>query len=511
MPVTVSYPGVYVEELPSGTRTVTGVSTAITAFVGRAARGPVDKAILVHSFTGYERTFGGLAKYSKMSYAVNQYFQNGGAAAIITRVHNGAATASYNTGSDNLALTFEAANPGTWGNNLTITMDPVNINTEDDDASRLFNLNIVDNKTQVIENYLNLSINENSPRFVKDVLEQESSLIRFPGDVPQDVEVGDVVLVLVLDDANKGADGDLLTSNNVKGSEASKTGIYSLDNTDLFNMLCIPPDTKDDTHLQAAYTDALSYCKSKRAILLIDPPSTWNDKDDAKLGIDNTAERGQYKNENAAIFFPHLTMRNSLNDNKLETFAPCGAVAGVIARNDGQRGVWKAPAGIEATLAGVSDLQVRLTDKENGVLNPMGINCLRILPGMGAVVWGSRTMRGADILADQWKYLPVRRTALYIEESLYRGTQWVVFEPNDEPLWSQIRLNIGAFMHDLFIKGAFQGTNPKDAYLVKCDKETTTQYDIDRGIVNILVGFAPLKPAEFVILKIQQLAGQEKK
>jgi phage tail sheath protein FI len=149
-----------------------------------------------------------------------------------------------------------------------------------------------------------------------------------------------------------------------------------------------------------------------------------------------------------------------------------------------------------------------MTDEENGSLNPLGINCLRVMPGVGRVVWGARTLKGADRLANQWKYLPVRRTALYIEESLYRGTQWAVFEPNDEPLWAQIRLNVGAFMHDLFTKGAFQGSTPKEAYLVKCDKETTTQYDIDRGIVNIVVGFAPLKPAEFVMIKIQQLAGQ---
>lgn len=149
-----------------------------------------------------------------------------------------------------------------------------------------------------------------------------------------------------------------------------------------------------------------------------------------------------------------------------------------------------------------------MTDDENGTLNPLGINCLRVMPAAGRVVWGARTMKGADRLANQWKYLPVRRTALYIEESLYRGTQWAVFEPNDEPLWSQIRLNVGAFMQDLFQKGAFQGSTPKEAYLVKCDKETTTQSDIDRGIVNIVVGFAPLKPAEFVIIKITQLAGQ---
>jgi phage tail sheath protein FI len=157
---------------------------------------------------------------------------------------------------------------------------------------------------------------------------------------------------------------------------------------------------------------------------------------------------------------------------------------------------------------GVPKLSVPLTDNENGELNPLGINCLRALPAAGRVVWGSRTREGDDRLASEWKYIPVRRTALFIEESLYRGIQWVVFEPNDEPLWAQIRLNVGAFMNSLFRQGAFQGSTPREAYFVKCDKETTTQDDINRGIVNIVVGFAPLKPAEFVVLKIQQIAGQ---
>ena len=160
--------------------------------------------------------------------------------------------------------------------------------------------------------------------------------------------------------------------------------------------------------------------------------------------------------------------------------------------------MWKAPAGIDAALTGVAGLQVEMTDAENGLLNPLGINCLRTFPVYGRVVWGARTLRGADVAADEYKYMPVRRLALFIEESLYRGTQWVVFEPNDEPLWAQIRLNIGAFMQNLFRQGAFQGTTPREAYFVKCDKETTTQNDINLGIVNIIVGFAPLKPAEFV-------------
>jgi len=183
-------------------------------------------------------------------------------------------------------------------------------------------------------------------------------------------------------------------------------------------------------------------------------------------------------------------------------------VAGLYAATDAARGVWKAPAGIEATLTGVSGLTTVLTDLENGTLNIQAINCLRQFPVYGKVIWGSRTLRGNDQVGSEWKYVPIRRLALFLESSLYDGTQWVVFEPNDAPLWSQIRLNVGAFMQGLFLQGAFQGTTPQQAYFVKCDSETNPQSRIDQGIVTILVGFAPLYPAEFVVIQIQQMAGQ---
>jgi phage tail sheath protein FI len=184
-------------------------------------------------------------------------------------------------------------------------------------------------------------------------------------------------------------------------------------------------------------------------------------------------------------------------------------MAGLFARIDGTRGVWKAPAGIEATLRGVNDLDYNVIDQENGILNPAAINCLRKFPTYGQIAWGSRTLEGADARASEWKYIPVRRLALMMEESLFRSTKWVVFEPNDEQLWAKIRLNVGAYLRSLFIQGAFQNIsgNPRDSYYVKCDKETTTQDDINKGIVNIEVGFAPLKPAEFVVIKIQQMPG----
>ncbi len=249
----------------------------------------------------------------------------------------------------------------------------------------------------------------------------------------------------------------------------------------------------------------MAYCKLRRAFLLIDAPP---EVDDVASAVDwKTSQLGVHDSYGAA-YFPRLKLADSLNSLQLRTFAPCGVVAGLFARTDATRGVWKAPAGTEATLSGVQGLVYKLTDVENGALNPLGLNCFRIFPVYGPVAWGARTVAGADAEASEWKYAPVRRMALFIEESLYRGTKWVVFEPNDEPLWAQIRLNIGAFMHTLFRQGALQGKTPQEAYFVKCDKETTTQTDINNGIVNIVVGFAPLKPAEFVVIKLQQMAGQ---
>jgi hypothetical protein len=244
-------------------------------------------------------------------------------------------------------------------------------------------------------------------------------------------------------------------------------------------------------------------------MLIVDPPKAWGASPGTGSGegqstLDNLGLTGPNA-RNAALYYPRVVTPDSLDQT--DTFVPCGLVAGVMAATDAQRGVWKAPAGLDATLSGITKLADKLTNEENGILNQLGINCLRNFPVYGNVVWGARTLRGADQVADEYKYVPVRRLALYIEESLFRGTQWVVFEPNDEPLWAQIRLNVGAFMHNLFVKGAFQGQTPAAAYFVKCDKDTTTQNDIDLGIVNIRVGFAPLKPAEFVVLQIQQIAG----
>ena len=622
MPITPTYPGVYIEEIPSGVRTITGVATSITAFVGRTRRGPVNEAVTINNFGDFERIFGGLWEESPVSYAVRDFYLNGGRQAIIVRLFrptfatdedrqeafdeardeaetaaNAVATAAreaaeeQNASADDVVtaaenavedtgepdsaareaasivaeaareaaeeqnasaadvataaenavdeaataaangvapvtraqisvgnLNLEARYEGAWGNELRARIDH---DVVGDDAEDLFNLSIKEGNTGPIEVIRNVSTKRNHPRRVDKVLEQESRLVRLRGQGPPSEDrpgpsepTNNKGIVPSGQDpfANQfssgvsatASDGNELTTNEYTGNVANKQGLYALEKVDLFNLLCIPPYAPG-TDVESTFWDtAAKYCEDRRAMLIVDPPSSWSSKDAAKGGIASLGTN----NKNAAVFFPRLVQPNPRRGNQTETFVPCGAVAAIMARTDASRGVWKAPAGLEATLVGVPQLSVSLTDPENGELNPLGVNCLRSLPAAGRVIWGSRTLQGDDRLASEWKYIPVRRLALYIEESLYRGTQWVVFEPNDEPLWAQIRLNVGAFMQNLFRQGAFQGRTPQEAYFVKSDKETTTQNDINLGIVNIVVGFAPLKPAEFVIIKIQQMAGQ---
>ncbi|WP_457651884.1 phage tail sheath family protein [Rhodocaloribacter sp.] len=515
MPTNPTYPGVYIEEVPSGVRTITGVATSITAFIGRASRGPVNAATRVQSFADYERAFGGLWTESTMSYAVQHFFRHGGAEALIVRVFNpGASTLAGLTaaidlddGGGGTALTLEAASPGAWGNALRASVDH---DTRDAADASLFNLTVEEldapGGTNVVaaETFLNVSTDPASDRYVVEVLAESSGLVAVRDGVvnARPAEVTDATA-----DGN-GGDGDAITDAEVAGNEADREGIFALEEADLFNLLCLPPLTRTTDVDPATLATAAGYCKDRRAMLIADPEADWDDVPAAETGVaDLRTAVGTDDATNVIAYFPRLMMADPLNENRTTAFVPCGAVAGIIARTDAQRGVWKAPAGLDASFSGVRAFSYRLTDAQNGTLNPLGLNCLRTFPVTGNVVWGARTLAGADRLASEWKYVPVRRLALFIEESLYRGTQWVVFEPNDEPLWAQIRLNVGAFMQNLFRQGAFQGSSPREAYFVKCDSETTTQNDIDQGIVNILVGFAPLKPAEFVIIKIQQIAG----
>jgi uncharacterized protein len=597
MATSVSYPGVYIEELPSAVRTITAVTTSVTAFVGATRRGPLDEAVTITSFAEFERRYGGLDAKSLLSYAVQQFFLLGGSVAVVVRVAKDAAPAARDiaAGGEPKALTVTSRDASAWGNGLRVAIDP-------GAADDTFAVRVLDASGTVLERYRNLSMDPAAPRFVEAVVNESSYIeIRATGDtVPDfsgtvsgpvdtlpeladkrltatvegvepveitlytaadaepssltalglllerrlraasphraftraDVDVagkrlqvlagtagatmtltGEVANLLGLHPAHAtayaltgGDDGAPPTDAEFRGSEADKTGVHALREVQDVNLLCLPDLAGQEYTGDAigVIATAEELCEDMRMLLIVDSPPEWTTIEQARTGL---PAYDAVRSDHAALYFPHITLTDPLT-GRLRTFPPSGAVAGLMARTDAERGVWKAPAGTDVRLAGVRSMAVRMSDAENGLLNPLGVNCLRTFPIVGPVIWGARTLLGADALTSEWKYVPVRRLAFMIEESLYRGLKWVVFEPNAEPLWGQIRLNVGAFLHNLFTQGAFQGTASREAYFVKCDRDTTTQDDINRGIVNVIVGFAPLKPAEFVVVKIEQMAGR---
>ncbi|QKW08721.1 phage tail sheath subtilisin-like domain-containing protein [Streptomyces sp. NA04227] len=615
MPTNPSYPGVYVEELPSTVRTIQAVTTSVTAFVGHTRRGPLNQPVRVTSFTDFERRFGGLASRSAVSYAVHQFFANGGTVAVIVRVAKaGSGKAaqvvleSTQGRSECPVLEVHAKEPGVWGNGLRVA---VSYDTPNCDETFDLRVSAAAAAGTAREAFTNVSMDPSDGRFVETVVNAGSGLVRVKaldsedrpdpsgtvskpfGDELPDLEVeltvkiGEVEREFTLYEPDAdgeapsnvtelahllerklraqpdapgkhafagvqvtafgnrlqtvagstdpedtvrflgecandlgleasvnppvfplcgGEDGELPGPRDLIGSEARKTGIQALRGVDDVNLLVLPElaayESSED--IVTVLSAAQRLCEQRRIFLIADAPATWVSVDTARSGL---AAFEPVRGNHAGLYFPHLQLTDPLT-GRLRAFPPSGAIAGVFARTDSERGVWKAPAGTEARLAGVHSLTVPLTDRENGLLNPLGVNCLRTFPMVGPLVWGARTLEGADARESEWKYVPVRRLALHVEESLYRGLQWVVFEPNNEQLWQQIRLNASSYLHNLFRQGAFAGGTPREAYFVKCDHDTTTDEDIENGVVNVLVGIAPVRPAEFVIVKIQQLAGQ---
>lgn len=517
MPPTLTYPGVYIEELPSGVHTITGVATSIAAFAGWAPQGSVTEAVLVLSWSDFARQFGGLSSGNYLGYSVNQFFANGGQQAYIVRLvattkDTPAAAAFAATASGIVStLTLFASSPGQWGNHLKITVTP---STLDPTRFSILVQLVTGATTTTLENFANLSVSPTDAQYVVTVIDSDSNYITFidptTGITPGAPSLPTLTASGNLGTSTVGADGDVLVPNdgNFELALLSATlnvGINLLDRVDIFNLLCVPGET-DPTTVKALQT----YCAGKRAFYIVDPPQLSTISGLISSGPAGTAGVSIIGPDvaNAAYYFPWVSAPDPLAGNRPALFPPCGFVAGIYAATDASRGVWKAPAGVDAGLTSEMGLQYVLTDLENGQLNIKAINCLREFKVYGDVVWGARTLAGNDQAGSQWKYVPIRRLALFLESSLYDGTQWVVFEPNDERLWSQIRLNVGTFMQGLFLQGAFQGTSPQQAYFVKCDGENNPQSSIDMGIVNILVGFAPLYPAEFVVIQIQQMAGQ---
>jgi phage tail sheath protein FI len=579
-----SYPGVYIEEIPSSVHTITGVPTSIAAFVGTAPKGPDSEAVPVGSLLQYERLFG-RTDASPLGVAVRLFFQNGGSNAVVVRVTSkdeAAATITLPGQDDHPALTLEATSKGGWGADLEALVDYGGAA----DGKKTYNLTLRNKKTKQTESYPMLSADAASPRSPARML-RGSALAKVtidktakpgaPGPFPlatlpaaprstgkasaaaddgKAVAADDGKAVKAADDGKAptaddgkavkaGDDGKTPTADDKKAAAppapppppaaeyrpftlpaaaqnaaAATADDYVPDTGDaganalmahdaFFNLLvAVPPAGTDLPATTLARMAKIAF--DKRAFMIVDAPSDWSDADAAMNGRDaffSVFDAGVRRN--AACYFPRLNLGDlgPMASQAIDGshFPPAGAIAGQFARTDLDRGLWKTPAGIATGIGGAVGLTDVLTDFDSGRLNPIAINALRTMPIIGNVIWGGRTMIGSDVEASEWKYLSVRRLALFIEESLFRGTQWVVFEPNDEPLWAQIRLNVGTFMHTLFRQGAFQGIAARDAYFVKCDRDSNPQEDVDRGIVNIIVGFAPLKPAEFVVIQLQQM------
>lgn len=648
MAFTPTYPGVYIREIPSGVRSIVGAPTSISAFVGGFSRGPLNVPMRLFTSGDFDTVFGGISADHPASYAVSQFFINGGGTAWGVRVSPDATAASItmqNLAGDPVLRAVAgrqvdgaiAEDPGSWGDALRIDID----NRTTDPATQ-FNLTVSEVRDEDgrevpvrTEVYRNLTMTA-GPTNAIDIVNAASRLIqldRDPGwdeempaptgflsgivDLTQlpglaasndlDIDLGNGVqtvtvpvapttlaeaatllqaairgafpadrlwaqatvtveqgrlrfaagrgspdyspgtIISIADNAAAGtdmavrlslaaaappianvqqyapangavgfqeagatgSDGAAPTDAELRGSRADRTGFYALDDVDAFNMLVIPEasDLGDTGDLASVMSAAITYCTERRAMAFIDPPANVNTLDEAETWLEEIANAG-LRSPNSVAYYPRVQIPDPANGNRLRPVVPSGTMAGVWARTDGQTGVWKAPAGTAAQLANVLALDHVMTDPENGVLNPLGLNALRNFKVPGNIAWGARTLMGADLLASDWKYLPVRRTALFIESSLFDGLQWAVFMPNDEPLWNEIRGAVNAFMQGLFRQGAFQGASPRDAYLVKCDRETTTPADVNAGIVNIFVGFAPLRPAEFVIVNLKLIMQQ---
>jgi phage tail sheath protein FI len=512
MPVTPTYPGIYIEELPSTSHTIAAAPTSVTVFVGythpwKTTPANFGKAVQIFSYAEYERNFGGLLLSNtldvNMPYAVQQFFMNGGSEAYIVALQakNYMNAANASAGAIAAATVNNAAGKVHFTAMEAADVKPISVQITDRDS--------VGHLTGDVE----ITYGDRPPEKYRGV-----SLTGTPQTNANHLvnRLASSAYVSVTTDAGAlFANETLQLTTTIPAGGVSTfelthfTAVFQadteLDKVPIFNLLVLPGITNP-----TVLSEALAFAEKKQAFVIMDPAADLNpvggtgDANSIAWYMNNAP-----KSTNGALYFPYLKTTNLLTGGDI-SLPPSGYVAGIYARTDTNRGVWKAPAGLETTVLNTTGVVTsgRMNDMRQGVLNNQGINALRTFPGIGTVVYGARTLVAANVAFQQWKYVPVRRMALFIEQTLLRNLGWAIFEPNDVPLWTALRISIENFMESLHARGAFQGTKPSEAFFVQCDASTTTQTDINLGVVNIIVAFAPLKPAEFVIVKIAQLAGQ---
>jgi uncharacterized protein len=512
MPVTTTYPGIYIQELPSNAHTITGAPTSVTVFVGYTHPFKTDpanwgKAYEIFSFTDYQNEFGGLYTSgvieSHVAYAVNQFFLNGGAVAYVVALQ----PSYYDASGNNHGLVIPAAltvGPVSFTALEPIDLIAMTVTTNNVQTTYLPNdtADVTISYGSKAETYRKANLKSGDPNYIGTLINGVSQLVTVTTSAAQGyTAIGQQALGY-----STAPDPSWTTFN-----AGDFAGVFqqdsSLDKVPIFNLLLVPGVADN-----GIWSEALAFCERKLAFVIMDPPAQ-DSSDGAGSAhlplIGDDIDLLVPKSSNGALYFPYIESDDPLTGNTLN-LPPSGSVAGIFATTDQNRGVWKAPAGYETAILNTTGVVPtgNMTDMRQGTLNPKGANCLRDFTGVGTVVFGARTLVTENVAFQQWWYVPVRRMALYLEQTLKNNLTWVVFEPNAEPLWVAIRSSIESFMLSLFNQGAFQGTTPSQAFQVLCDSSTTTQQDIDNGIVNIIVAFAPLKPAEFVIISIAQLAGQ---
>ena len=499
-------PGVYVEELDGGARPIEGVGTAVAAFVGLAEKGPFNTPTLVTNWTQYVTTFGEFTEGSYLAHAVYAYFQNGGGIAYIVRVGGDgaeaapAARAELGAGEGKaLPYRVSAIEAGAAGNEISVEVTHPEGEGAADDQFTI----VVKRGGKVEETFGDLTHKRGKQNAVQ-VVNAQSKLIRL-----EEATSGGQLERPAKGSTNLAGGGASALPARVEatdyvGDVANRTGLGALEEIDEITMVAVPDLTSaynqgmiDAEGFQSVQLAMITHCElmgDRMAIL--DPPPGLNAQQIKEWRVDKAGYDSKY----AALYWPQVKVLDPVSGQNIFV-PPCGHMAGIWARTDNERGVHKAPA--NEVVRGAVSIELNITRNEHDLLNPVGINVIRAFPGRGIRVWGARTLSSDPA----WKYINVRRLFNYLEKSISVSTDWVVFEPNDRELWAKIRRTIAGFLVMEWRKGALFGSTPSEAFYVKCDDETNPAEGISLGQVVCEIGVAPVKPAEFVIFRLQQLEG----
>jgi phage tail sheath protein FI len=490
--------GIQVAEQAGPEQNIARAPTAVTAFVGRTLRGPVNRPVSISSFADYHSIFGGLWQPSTLSYAVEHFFENGGQQAIIVRVVNGARPPTLDLRAGPETLRLEALACGTR-EYLRASVDYDGIGENEHEYFNLVLQRVRAPGSEHVEDqeiFRRLSTKADSGRFVQPAL-SESALARVVGDVPvtrpertlrHDARGG----VGYVHSNPDGDDGGPLTDYDLIGSAVHGTGLFALKAADHFNLLCVPPLARDADVGASVLFVAARFCRERHAMLIIDPPHTWSSADAALHALRDW----QFSSENALMYFPRVLGYDRLR-GRFEQFAPCGAVAGMLARSDALWPLWGASAGEETLLRPGYRPTCAVTEVERSRLAQAGINILQAVRSPVRTDPSVRTLAGGSSGSSDWKYLTARRLSLFIVDSIERGTRWVVFEANGPDLWRRAATQVETFLAELDADGAFIGRADDEAYFVVCDERVNKASDLQNGTVNILFGFAALRAGEY--------------